>query len=576
MAGGSSGAIRAGQAFVELATKDNLLIRGLKNAEQRVRAFGRIVASAGLNLSVAGGSLLAPITKAFDFAADRGTAFANMSDRFKVPVEKLSAMGYAFERGGLSLDEFGATMDGLQAKMFAAADGADDLFIRLGINARGFAQLPLDKQFEQLLAHVNRLADPMDRAAVGTELFGDAWRKLSGTSMKSLETFKALAKEADAAGAVMSGKDARQARETTQALTMAWVELKSTLLKVGLALIPTHTGIKGFADAIRTAGQTAREWIARNRGLIVIAAATGAALVAGGVALYAFGTACTVVGAAVGGVVAVLGVFGVALKFLLTPFGLVLAAVAGLTVAWITLTDSGKRFAESFTATFRELGAVFSETWGGIVAALGSGNFELAGRVALAGLKAAWAEAMVFLTEQWVAFKDLVVDGFDDITDGLAKSMIGWRGYWTQLTEGEQAAVNQVHAELGVLDSDAKHREKENRKFRQKQIDDARAERDRLRAELADFTRQAHKTGKSPDEIEKSMWNPEEAEEELRRQQSQLYQASKGTFSGSNLSGMLGYGDNIGQRALKVAERQLNMLDRIRDEIANLQPVAFK
>lgn len=36
----SSAAIRAGKAFVELATNNALLVRGLDDAAKRVRAFG--------------------------------------------------------------------------------------------------------------------------------------------------------------------------------------------------------------------------------------------------------------------------------------------------------------------------------------------------------------------------------------------------------------------------------------------------------------------------------------------------------------------------------------------------------
>jgi len=563
-----------------LTTKDNLLIRGLKSAEERVKKFGQMTANVGLKMAAVGGGLLSPITKVFAESASRASEIKTLSDRYGVAADKVSSLAYAFERNGVSLDEFGGTLDTLQAKMFSAADGADDTFRRLGINARAFTKLPLDKQLETLIDRINNLADPMDRAAVGAEFFGASWNKIANGAGSSVKALRALQEEAHKAGAVLNDQQAEEGQRTVRAFTASWQALKYAVLEVGTALFPQVGHVENLADAIRGAAGAARDWIARNRGIIVAVTAVGAAIVAGGVALFAFGKACVVLGATIGGVVAALGLVGTALSFLLTPFGLVLAAVVGLTAAWLTLTESGKRFASTLTTAFAEVGRIFAETWSGIVAAIGKGDLELAGKIAMAGLKAAWAETMVFLTEKWVDFKNLVVDGWHELGDLFENAAVGWGALIEHIRTGSFAAGEKYAQETQQqIENMRRDRNKDNRKFRDQQIDDAKAERDRLRAELAALNARASvpgKTGKTPGEIEQSMWNPAKPGAAPLAPPLELFQNTKGTFSSSNLSGMLGVGNNVGQRQLQTQQQIRDRIDKTNALLAKLGIATFK
>lgn len=59
--GSSSGAVRAGGAFVELFTKDSALMKGLNRARAHVSAFGSSMRKAGAFVIGAGAGLLAPV-----------------------------------------------------------------------------------------------------------------------------------------------------------------------------------------------------------------------------------------------------------------------------------------------------------------------------------------------------------------------------------------------------------------------------------------------------------------------------------------------------------------------------------
>jgi len=586
-----------------LTTKDNLLIRGLKNAETRVKAFGQQMAGIGLKLSAAGGALLAPIAKVFDFAAGRAAKFADMSDRFNVPVERLSALAYAFERGGVEIDEFGSTLDQLQAKMFSAADGADDTFRRLGLNARAFATLPLDQQLETLVDRINALADPMDRAAVGTEMFGSAWRELSTSSLRSGDALRALTRDAKNAGAVISAEDAMRGRDAMRGLNQLWVEFKSTVMEVGLALLPTSSNVRDITDVFRMAGQAVRDWIRNNRGLIQTVATIAAAVTAGGAALYGLGTAFGVAGTAAGMIVSALGLIGTALGALLSPVGLVVAAIGVMALNWDKLKESGQNALSSLTSGFREMGAMFKEVWGGIVSALQSGDLERAAKIVGVALEVVWTEVMLYMTEQWISFKNSLTTGFDEIIsiagvvagaiskigDALdfvsrtfRQSLLGWQALMVHIETGSYEKARQFVQEAeAAMDEMDRHDERSRRTFRTAQIADAAAERDRMRQRLRELIAMGGSggspTGKSAAEINDSMYDPKANKPGAALiDPIQTYQSTKGTFSSSNLSGMLGVGNNVGQRQLKTQEQIRDRLDKTNALLGKLGIATFK
>ena len=56
--------IQAGRAFVTIGVRNKGLIRGLRNAQARLRAFGDAANAVGLRLLATGAAMLAPIALA--------------------------------------------------------------------------------------------------------------------------------------------------------------------------------------------------------------------------------------------------------------------------------------------------------------------------------------------------------------------------------------------------------------------------------------------------------------------------------------------------------------------------------
>ena len=55
--------IRAGRAFVELFADDRKLVRGLRRAQKKIKAFGGSIRNMGLKMAGLGASMLAVLQK---------------------------------------------------------------------------------------------------------------------------------------------------------------------------------------------------------------------------------------------------------------------------------------------------------------------------------------------------------------------------------------------------------------------------------------------------------------------------------------------------------------------------------
>jgi hypothetical protein len=177
--GVSSGAIRAGRAFVELFTNDSKLVQGLQLAEARVRKFAGVMARAGAAVAASAGTFSAPLGAALKGAVENGAEISQLAKNLGTTTEQLTAFGYAASTVGVPFSKLVGYLDGLPEKLSALADGGGasaDLLRRLGINARNLIGLDLETQMATLADAVKRVASPIDRARVAVELFGDGGR----------------------------------------------------------------------------------------------------------------------------------------------------------------------------------------------------------------------------------------------------------------------------------------------------------------------------------------------------------------------------------------------------------------
>lgn len=602
-AGGGSGAVRAGRAFIELFAQDNKLYRSLDQAQARLKKFGAFSAKIGLAASAGGGAVLAPMTKFFTDAVSRGAKIDQLAKRFGLTTESVSELAYAFDKGGVSLGEFEGVLGGLSSRIIAAADANTDVIDGLAsfrTNGRQLLAMPLDQALDRIADAFTHISKAQDQASQAEGIFGGAGLGMLEVLKKGSAGLAAWKKEAGERGAVLNQEDATRATVAMRAYTDTMLAAKLAIGEIGRALVGGSDGVKQLSDRIIAAIQVGREWIAANRDVIVTIAKVAVGVSAVGAALVALAPVFVGAAAAIGVLVAVVKLAAAALLAVLSPVGLVVAAVVGLGYAFSKQESSGRGMLASLKAGFADLATIATTAWGGIAAALESGNVKGAIEIAVAGIKAAWAQGMVFLTEKWMWFENNILSGLrkigDTISDvfGRIKQAIGTEGVGdtaARLAGGYATArylapralravgmgsrfLGPVGLGLGLaataipwerlFGSGEKKGEESGSNPVEERRSAARAAADELEkvtrrvglasAEAADAAARAHalehaKTGQASGSGPGGMKLPQ-----LPGQQ-ELFNAVKGTFALPMARQQLEFGDNAAKRQLDAAER---------------------
>lgn len=410
--GGGKGAndVRAGGAFVELFTKDNLFYRGLLAAEKRLKQFGAFAAKLGLGIAGVGTAVLGPLTALTTGFLERGDEMKKAADRLGTTPEAISALGYAAEASGASLEDVETAVKSL-FKAVHSEEGSKALGV-IGVSPDDLEGKGLVEQMEMIAEGLSGIREGADRGDLALKIFGKGGLKLLPLLKDGAEGIRELTQEAGKVGAIVDKEQAAESEKILDDFSRAYTAVKYAILSVGAAIIPHEKQIKTLVSGIVDVASMVREWIAQNRGLILIIAAVAAGVVAAGLGLVAFGAATWAVGAAIGGIVVVAKLAAAAVMFLLSPFGLVTAAVVGGTAAFLIFTETGQKMTREIGSLFSDLGATISTTWAGITDALKAGDLALAGKIAFAGLELAWRQTELRLTQAWIGMKQTFVDAW--------------------------------------------------------------------------------------------------------------------------------------------------------------------
>jgi hypothetical protein len=296
----SSQGIRAGRAFVELFADDTKLVRGLRAAEKRLKAFGAGVQSIGTKLFALGSAAVAPLLATTNVFASMGDQLAKMSARTGISVESLSELGYAADQSGASLEMLEGGVRKMQKFLLDAAERsttAVQTLSRLGLSLSDLGSRSPEQQFELIADRLSQIQDPAIRAATAMEIFGKTGTSLLPLMQDGAKGIAALRQQARDLGLVISTEDAQAAEVFGDRLSDLWKVIKSGVFAIGAALAPLLQELA--TSAIRVAKVTA-DWIRENKALIVTVFKIAAGVAAGGAALVVLGTLISGVGAEFG------------------------------------------------------------------------------------------------------------------------------------------------------------------------------------------------------------------------------------------------------------------------------------
>ncbi|MBX3363944.1 MAG: phage tail tape measure protein [Phycisphaeraceae bacterium] len=400
--------IRAGRAFVELGVSDRLTA-GLRAAQRRLQAFGAGVRSLGTRIAAIGTAGLAPLAASVRSFASAGDTLEKMSRRTGIGVEALSELGFAAEQSGADLETLEKGVRTLQRTMNDAERGlstATDAFADLGLSVERLRGLTPEEQFKLVAEALSRIEDPSKRAALAMQLLGRAGTQLLPLVQNGARGIEELQEQARALGLTVSTEAAAEAALLTDTLNILWRVVKQGVFEIGSALAPT---VIDLANAVTRAVVTATRWVRENKAVIVTVAKVAAAVLAAGLALVGLGLLISGVGAVFGVLAGIVGAVGTALGFigtvlgaLLSPIGLVVAAVAGLGTALLVWSGVGGEALAWLRDQFGRLREFVGKVIGGIADALAAGDITLAAEILWLALKLAWQRGVAELNAVWL------------------------------------------------------------------------------------------------------------------------------------------------------------------------------
>lgn len=180
----------------------------LKNIEIGKLALGGISAATNAFISLTG-AVTGAVTGVTSFALSVGEeldALNDVANRTGVGVEALQAYARAAADTGVSVESFAKQIQKLTINIGAASldDAAQEKFKKLGIVFEELKASSPEKQFEQVVDAIARIADPAERAATAIKFFGKGGIELGELFTLGPGSLTKMRQEAISLGQVVS------------------------------------------------------------------------------------------------------------------------------------------------------------------------------------------------------------------------------------------------------------------------------------------------------------------------------------------------------------------------------------
>lgn len=367
-----------------------------------IRQFGLDASDAATvadSLTVAANSSFNSVQSLGDAMTYAGPVAADLGMSMQETLAILGGLGNI----GIQGSQAGSALRRLSTLSAAEAKNMQKIFGVAFTDAAGNVR-PLTKVLGEVNAATANLSNS-ERAEKFNKAFGLLGITAASAIGKSVGSIEELQAKIEGSG----GAANKAAKQMESGIGGSFRKLLSAVEGIGIEIGSALAGpISAFADVLATVSGYVTEFIKENQQLVLTIAgviagvvAVGAAILSAGVAMsvisFAIGTvvsAMSAMSAVIGSAMAVVGSLGAMFASLLTPIGLVVAAVAGAGVYFFGFTDTGKQVIDWFSGNFGKIFTVVSETVGGIIDALRTGDFALAAEIAFTGVKLAIATAL--------------------------------------------------------------------------------------------------------------------------------------------------------------------------------------
>jgi hypothetical protein len=415
--------IKAGSAYVEMTLNSSKFVKSLDAAASKVANFGK-------GLSAIGAAITGPLLGAAKIFADMGDAIDKSAARIGIGVQELQQWGFAAERTGQSMETIEKATLGLSKRINEAAKGNakfQKTFKDIGISAKDLEGLDPGQALELVGDAIGNIESDIEKAAIATELLGGSGAKLIPLFNEGAAGMRALRKEAEELNIGLDEEEVANAAKLTDAFGDLAGQIKTLIAVIGAGLAPLLVSV---IDSIKPILAFIIQWIRDNQELIKTIFLIGAGLVAFGVAAIAIAGAISALSAAVTLAASAVAALGAALAFLVSPIGLILASVVGLTTAFFTMTESGKGAAADLTSAFEEFWGKFKIIFGYIINLLTEGQLDKAAEVAMTALTATFNLGLAKLKVLWESIWSEMRLAFDT---AVALIVVAASDLWTNL-----------------------------------------------------------------------------------------------------------------------------------------------
>lgn len=268
--------IRAGRAFVEIDTNSAPLQRGLRAATDRVRAWQQRTRAMGSAVAVLGGAFaLNRFAHAVRDVTDMRLAAAKLEKQTGLSQKAIAGLRKAGEDAEVPFESIAKSVQQLQKRLGKGSKEFKEALSKLGITSADLRHQPMADVLGTIADALPRVTDEADRAAIATELFGDAGASMLQVLDGGSAGMNRATKEAAELGMVLDQQTLSAAERLDAALDKLNQQWTNLVTRLTDALTPALTDAIAKIGDVVVAGAS---WIAQHPDLT-----TGIAAVALGI-----------------------------------------------------------------------------------------------------------------------------------------------------------------------------------------------------------------------------------------------------------------------------------------------------
>lgn len=240
-----AGASVIGALRVVLGLDSAALDKGLKDSQSSIAAFGTAAAGAMAAVAAAAVAAGAVLGAAMKSTIDDMDKLSKTSQKLGVPVEQLSALAYAADLSDVSFEALSKSVGKLSRTMVEAAakptSEAANAFRALGVSVRDSNGnlKSSDAVLGDVAESFSGLKDGAGKTAVAMALFGKSGADLIPLLNGGRDGLKEMNEEAQAFGAIVSTKAAKEAEAFNDNVTRLGYAIKGILVQAVSAVLPT-------------------------------------------------------------------------------------------------------------------------------------------------------------------------------------------------------------------------------------------------------------------------------------------------------------------------------------------------